>query len=50
MSKYYVSIDVVYSETVEAESEEEALQKVINNCDFDIDPSVEPYVEEEEHD
>lgn len=46
MKKYYVCIDVVYSDEVYAEDEDEAIRKVIENCPFDNDSSVEPYVEE----
>ena len=48
MSKYYVAIDVVYTDVVEANNEEEAIEKVINSCPYDNDPSVEPCVEVEE--
>lgn len=46
MNKYFVSIDVVYSDVVEAESEDDAIDIVINNCPYDNDASVEPFVEE----
>ena len=36
-NKYYVSFVVIYSEFVEAESFEEAAEKVENNCPYDID-------------
>ena len=48
MKKYSVTIDVIYSDTVEAETEEDAIEMVMNNCPYDNDASVEPYVEEVE--
>lgn len=44
MNKYFVSLEVIYSDTVEADSEEEAVEKVMNNCPYDNEPSCEPYV------
>ena len=37
MAKYFVSYMVVYGDTVEADSPEEAAEFVANNCPFDID-------------
>lgn len=45
MSKYYVAIEVVYTDVVEADSEDEAIDIVINNCPFDNDSGIEPVVE-----
>lgn len=44
MSKYFVSLEVIYSDTVEADSAEEAVEKVMCNCPYDNEPSCEPYV------
>ena len=44
--KYFVAIEVVYSDEVYASSEEDAINKVIRNCPYDIDSGVEPCVEE----
>ena len=46
--KYFVAIDVVYCDEVYANNEEDAIKKVIENCPYDIDASVEPCVEEVE--
>ena len=46
LKKYYVSIDVVYTEEVYANSKEEAIKKVIYNCPYDNDASVDPCCEE----
>ena len=37
MAKYFVSYRVVYSDTVKADSPEEAADMVANDCPFDID-------------
>ena len=37
MAKYFVSYMVVYGDTVEADSPEEAADMVANNCPFDTD-------------
>jgi len=37
MAKYFVAYTVVYFDTVEADSPEEAADVVANNCPFDID-------------
>ena len=37
MAKYFVSYMVVYGDTVEADSPEEAAKLVANDCPFDID-------------
>lgn len=37
MKEYYVSYMVVYSESVDANSFEEAAEFVANNCPYDID-------------
>ena len=37
MSKYFVAYTVVYVDTVEADSSEEAAELVANDCPFDID-------------
>lgn len=50
MPKYYVAIDVIYTDEVYANDEDEAIEKVINSCPFDNDGSIEPYVEEVEDD
>lgn len=39
MAKYFVSYMVVYSDTVEADSPEEAADMVADDCLFDIDGS-----------
>lgn len=45
MSKeYFVSLDAVWSTVVEADNEEEAVDKAIAECEYDNDASVEPYV------
>lgn len=48
MKEYLVSIDVIYTDTVYANSKEEAIEKAINECPYDVEPSCEPYVEEQE--
>ena len=37
MAEYFVSYMVVYGDTVEADSPEEAADMVADNCPFDID-------------
>lgn len=37
MSKYFVSYMVVYYDTVEADSPEEAADMVADDCPFDVD-------------
>lgn len=37
--KYSVSIEVVYTDIVEADSEEEAIDIVMANCPYDNEPS-----------
>lgn len=37
MDEYFVSYMCIYSDTVEAESPEEAAEIVANNCPYDID-------------
>ena len=46
--EYLVSMDVIYTDTVYANSKEEAIEKAINECPYDVEPSCEPYVEEQE--
>lgn len=48
MSKYRVILQVVYADSVEAESEEEAIQKVLDTCPYDNASEVEPVVEKVE--
>lgn len=43
-NEYFVSLDVVWSTIVEADNEEEAIDKAIAECDYDPDASIEPYV------
>ena len=43
--KYSVSIEVVYTDIVEADSEEEAIDIVMANCPYDFLPSYDPCVE-----
>lgn len=45
MNKYRVIIQVVYTDSVEAESEKEAIQKVLDDCPYDNASEVEPVVE-----
>lgn len=45
MNKYRVIIQVVYTDSVEAESEQEAIQEVLDNCPYDNASEVEPVVE-----
>lgn len=37
MNEYFVSYMCIYSDTVEAESPEEAAEIVANNCPYDVD-------------
>lgn len=37
MNKYYVSYMCIYSDTVIADSFEEAAEIVANNCEYDVD-------------
>lgn len=47
--KYYVSAMVVYSDSIEAETEEEAIDAFIANCPFDVDAqTIECEIENEE--
>jgi len=51
MKEYYVSAMVVYDDNVYANSEEEAIDKFIANCLYDVDAStieVETITEDEE--
>lgn len=51
MSKeYFVSMDVIYTDNVYADSEEEAIEIAMANCPYDVEPNSEIYVEEEEQD
>lgn len=43
--KYSVSIEVIYTDIVEADSKEEAIDIVMANCPYDNEPSCDPCVE-----
>lgn len=47
MKEYLVSMDVIYTDTVYANSKEEAIEKAINECPYDVEPNSEIYVEEQ---
>lgn len=47
---YFVSLDVVYTTVVEAETEDEAIEKASHEILLDVDTSVEPLVIEWEGD
>ena len=46
--KYKVILEVVYPTTVEAESEEEAIELAMDECPYDNADEVEPIVEQVE--
>lgn len=48
MKKYFVSAMVVYIDTVYAESEEEAKDKFVEICPFDVDGDTIEVIEREE--
>lgn len=50
MKEYFVSMDCIYSTTVFDGNEKEAIDIAINECPYDVDPSCEPYAEEQKED
>lgn len=46
MKKYKVILEVIYPTTVEAESENEAIELALADCPYDNADEVEPIVEE----
>ena len=48
MKKYKVILEVVYPTTVEAESEEEAIELAMDECPYDNAAEIEPIVEQVE--
>ena len=50
MKRYSVILEVVYPTTVEADSEEEAIELAMDECPYDNADEVEPIVEEIEDD
>lgn len=47
--KYFISAMVVYSDSIEAETKEEAIDAFIANCPFDVDAqTIECEIENEE--
>lgn len=50
MKKYKVILQVIYDVTVEAESEEEAINLAMDDCPYDNASETEPVVEEIEND
>lgn len=50
MKRYRVILEVVYPTTVEADSEEEAIELAMDKCPYDNADEVEPIVEEIEDD